>query len=173
MLRVALSEVRSGAVETVADVPPDHPMFQGAEWPLAEPLHITGRFSAAGEGKYYWRAKFDTTVRAECRRCLTEVLLPVHQDLQLLFSEDEEIPEGEGVYVIPPRTQVLELTDAVREEFMLAEPRFVECRPDCKGLCGRCGANLNDGPCGCAEPQTDPRWDALRKLAQDDSPPKD
>jgi len=166
MLRVALSEVRSGAVETDANVPVDHPIFRAVEWPLAEPLNVQGRFSGAGEGKYYWRARFDTTVKAECRRCLTPVVQPVHQDLQLLFSEDEEIPEGEGVYGIPPRTQVLDLTDALREEFMLAEPLFVECRPDCKGLCGRCGANLNDGPCGCAEPQTDPRWDGLKKLQQ-------
>lgn len=165
MLRVALSEVRGGAVETAAEVPPNHAIFKGSDWPLIEPLTVSGRFSSAGEGKYYWRARFDTTVRIPCRRCLTDVDTKVHQDLQLILSEDEETPEGDGVYLIPPRTQVLDLTDTLREEYLLAQPRFVECRPDCKGLCGRCGANLNDGPCNCA-PLADPRWDALRKATQ-------
>ena len=168
MLRVALSEVRGGAVETRADVPPDHEIFRGVLWPLSEPLHVTGRFSAAGEDKYYWRARFDTTVKAQCRRCLKDVELPVHQELQLIFSSDEDTPEGEGVYAVPLRAQVLDLTDALREEYMLAQPQFVECRPDCKGLCARCGANLNDGPCDCP-PETDSRWEALRSLKQGDT----
>jgi uncharacterized protein len=50
-------------------------------------------------------------------------------------------------------------------------PHFVECRPDCKGLCPRCGANLNDGPCTCP-PETDVRWDALKRLS-DEPPGKD
>ncbi|MEA4815138.1 MAG: DUF177 domain-containing protein [Oscillospiraceae bacterium] len=37
------------------------------------------------------------------------------------------------------------------------------CSPDCKGLCPRCGANLNLGPCGCKK-ETDSRWSALDSL---------
>ncbi len=165
MLRVPLSEVRAGAVETSGEVPPTDPVLKGAEWPLIEPLRVHGRFSGAGEGKYYWRARFETRARGQCRRCLADIELPVAQDLQLIFSSDDEATEGEGCYTVPPRTQVLDLTEALSEEYLLAQPRFVECRPDCKGLCARCGANLNDGPCGCAT-EADPRWGALRRLAE-------
>ena len=40
------------------------------------------------------------------------------------------------------------------------------CRDDCRGLCPRCGANLNDGPCSC-EPEADPRFAALQRLLND------
>jgi uncharacterized protein len=163
MLRVALSEVRSGAVETAGEIGPADLHVAEAGVSLLAPLEVRGRFSAAGEGRYYWRASVRTAVREECRRCLTPVDIPMQLSLSLVFSAVTDIPDDEGCYLIPPRTQVLDLTAAVREEFLLALPQFVECRPECRGLCPRCGANLNEGPCGCP-PAADPRWDALRAL---------
>ena len=168
MLRVALSEVRAAPFETTGEIAPDDPILAGADWTLALPLQIRGRFSGAGEGKYYWRVRFETAVRLECRRCLAPVELPVSESRGLVFAADGETPEGEACYTIPPRSTVLDLSDAVREELMLAVPQFVECRPDCLGLCPRCGANLNDGPCGCPK-RSDPSWDALKGLTQADS----
>ena len=172
MLRVALSEVRAGPVDTTGEVAPDDPILAAAEWSLASPLRVRGRFSGAGEGKYYWRVHFDTTARLECRRCLAAVELPVSESRGLIFTADDETPEGEGCYAIPPRATMVDLTGALREELLLAVPLFVECRPECRGLCPRCGANLNDGPCSCTTP-ADPRWDALRSLPQADTPKKD
>ncbi len=167
MLRVALSEVRAGAIETTGEVAPEEALrgAAGSTIELLEPLRVRGRFSGAGEGRYYWRATVETAVREPCRRCLVPVQVPVSLSLGLVFSAGDDTPDGEGCYVIPPRTQLLDLTAAVREEFQLALPQFVECRPDCQGLCARCGADLNDGPCGCP-PGTDSRWDALRALTQ-------
>ena len=42
---------------------------------------------------------------------------------------------------------VVDITDDVRQEIMLAYPMIPVCRPDCKGLCSVCGQNLNAGPC--------------------------
>ena len=149
MLRVPLSQVHAGPVETVGSVSPDDPVFKGLDVQLAEPVEVSGRFSSAGEDKYYWRVHFSTVVRADCRRCLAEALVPIDEERRLIFAADDETPEGEGTYLIPPRTQVLDLTEPLREEIFLAVPRFVECRAECKGLCPRCGKNLNDGPCDC------------------------
>jgi len=86
----------------------------------------------------------------------------VQASVALVFAhEDEGVAEEDGCYIIPSRAKTLDLAPTVREELILALPHFVECRPDCRGLCPRCGGNLNDGPCGCA-PAGDPRWDALR-----------
>ena len=46
------------------------------------------------------------------------------------------------------------------------EEMKVLCREDCKGLCPKCGRNLNEGPCGCDLHEEDPRWDALKGLLQ-------
>ena len=54
---------------------------------------------------------------------------------------------------------------AIRDELILAAPRYLQCRDDCRGLCPRCGQDLNAGPCGCA-PEPDPRWSALYALRE-------
>lgn len=172
MLRVPLAKAHGGAVETAGAIAPDDPVFGELEVTLVEPVHVQGRFSSAGDEKYYWKVNFETRVRAQCRRCLVDVEIPIAESRGLIFAADDETPEGDGCYVIPARTQVLDLTEPLREEVLLAVPQFVECRSDCKGLCPRCGANLNDGPCTCPSP-ADPRWDALRTLTQADTPKKD
>jgi uncharacterized protein len=171
MLRVPLSQAHAGPVDTVGEIATTDPVFAGLDVQLAAPVAVSGRFSSAGEEKYYWRVSFSTTVRTQCRRCLADVEVPVAESRGLIFAADDETPEGEGCYVIPPRVQVLDLTEPLREEIFLAVPHYVECRSDCKGLCPRCGANQNDGPCGCPPP-SDPRWDALRSLTRGDTSTK-
>src|SRR2546422_2859983 len=48
-----------------------------------------------------------------------------------------------------PYTTLFRSRPAVREELLLAVPQWVVCRDDCRGLCPRCGKDLNAGPCGC------------------------
>ncbi len=161
MLRIDLGEVRAGAVETPGQIDPSDPVWDGAGLSLVSPLRVQGRFSHAGEGKYFWHARVETRLRMECRRCLSPVDVPLSQELELLFVADEEALEDDvGCYAIPARARELDLRDALREELLLAVPQFVECRPDCRGLCPECGANLNAGPCGC-RPKRDGRWEAL------------
>ncbi|HSB71702.1 MAG TPA: DUF177 domain-containing protein [Candidatus Methylomirabilis sp.] len=52
----------------------------------------------------------------------------------------------------------------LRENILLSLPIQPLCREDCQGLCPRCGANLNQGACGCTEARVDPRLQVLRKL---------
>lgn len=60
----------------------------------------------------------------------------------------------------------LELAPMLREQLILATPMYPLCTEECRGLCPRCGKDLNDGPCQCAvEPIAGP-FDILRKLRQ-------
>jgi len=169
MLRVALADLRAGAVETNDEIPAGDPRFAAADVEVIAPISVRGRASRAGEGQYYWRVTFETRLRAECRRCLSPVEVPMVESVGVVLSTDPHASESEGFYLLPPRAQDVDLTEPLREEFLLALPHFVECRPDCKGLCPSCGANLNEGPCGCGR-ASDSRWDALRALADHDSP---
>ena len=58
----------------------------------------------------------------------------------------------------------MDMSSAVREEVFLAMDSYVVCDPDCRGLCSKCGADLNEDMCGCTDEGTDPRWAALRDL---------
>jgi len=167
MLRISLAAVREGPVAIADQIAPDDPLVVATGLALAGPLAVAGRLSSAGEGKYYWQATLETVVRAECRRCLAPVDVPIAESLGLVFVEEEEAEGDEDCYLVPRRASVLDLSDAVREELLLAAPQFVECRDDCRGLCPRCGADLNAGPCGCA-PAVDPRWEALTKSPREE-----
>ena len=60
---------------------------------------------------------------------------------------------------------MLELSDVAAEQVLLALPMRIICDEACAGLCPRCGNNRNvEGACRC-EPEVDPRWDAIRGLA--------
>jgi len=99
----------------------------------------------------------------QCRRCLAPVPIPVVATVDALFSGDPDALEDPSSYPLAPDATEIDLRPAVREELLLAVPRWVVCRDDCSGLCPRCGKDLNAGPCGCP-PAVDQRWKGLAAL---------
>jgi uncharacterized protein len=76
------------------------------------------------------------------------------------LSLDEETREEVRVFT----GEEIDLRDAVEEALILALPMKVLCRPDCQGLCPRCGRELEEGPCECPEEEINERWAEFRKL---------
>jgi uncharacterized protein len=117
---------------------------------------VRGAFDVekAGE-KVTVRGSVAATARLECVRCLTEFDLPVRAPVAV-FAEragksrarEEEALERDDYMQFHDGRQ-LELRDEVRELLLLELPMVPHCREDCRGLCPRCGADLNAGPCGC------------------------
>lgn len=86
----------------------------------------------------------------------------------------------EGVFSWPIETEevchefenafgtTIDLSDALREDILITFPQHFLCKEDCLGLCPRCGANWNDGPCDCpddsGEEDEDNPWAALDQL---------
>lgn len=130
--------------------------------PAGTGVHVHGRLSSAGHGRFYFSGRIEGTATMDCRRCLADVVTKVSEDVHMLFAESglDEADEDD-VYPIPAGARQLDLAPAVREEWLLATPAYVLCRDDCKGLCATCGANLNTGACDCA-PVQDARWAGLR-----------
>lgn len=169
MLRVDLRELAQGPVDTRGELGQADPTLDGLEVALGSPVRVTGRLQATGEGRFYWHGMLKTVVTGECRRCLTPVSTDVTADAHALFTQDPEAQEDPDSYPLPPDATEIDLAPAVREELLLAVPRFLVCREDCRGLCPRCGQDLNAGPCGCP-PAADPRWQALESLKQRGKP---
>jgi len=167
MLRVDLRELTrggaGGAIETRGELAPGDPLFAEADITLREPVVVGGRLQAIGEGRFYWHGTLRTVVQGECRRCLAAVSTPVAADIGALFTQDAEALEDPDSYPVAAEGTEVDLTPAIREELLLAVPRYVLCREDCRGLCPRCGQDLNAGPCGCT-PATDLRWQPLQAL---------
>jgi len=160
MLQVDLRAAADGPVETNAEVPVADPALADLDTVPIRPVAVSGRLMASGPGSYYWEGRVRTEVRVTCRRCLAPVTAEVADEVRLLFTEDEDNDDPSAV-IIPPRATEIELAEVIREALILAVPEYPLCRDDCRGLCPRCGADLNDGPCGC-RPEADPRWAALQ-----------
>ena len=98
-----------------------------------------------------------------CARCLKPFELDVDVEVQELFVPGAA-PDGDEYPLESPGS--LDLEPMIRDALLTAMPFSPLCRPDCLGLCERCGGDRNLGECSCAPP-TDPRWDALSGLFDD------
>jgi uncharacterized protein len=161
MLSFDIRSLRERAASVNADIAPDDPVWQPEDPRPSGPVHVTGRLSAAGPGRFYWHGRIKGKVALGCRRCLSETTADVTDEVHLIFAETGD-PDDPDVYSIDSGARELDLRPAVREQWLLDAPAYALCRPDCKGLCPTCGTDLNTGDCECA-PVTQSRWDALRK----------
>lgn len=154
-------EARAESVDGVLDGA--DPVWEGDDvLPLGDGVHVQGRLSSAGQGRFYFTGTLEGSAQTTCRRCLVDVTQQVVGDLQFLFAESGlDEAEEDDVVPIPAGARELDLRPAIREEWLLAVPRFALCSEDCLGLCATCGADRNTGACTCA-PATDPRWAGLR-----------
>lgn len=96
----------------------------------------------------------------ECDRCLSPAQVDLAAELSCYYLREEpapgEVEDEDDFGLIDPLTGTIDLTDAIQGAVAADIPFVVLCRPDCKGLCPMCGANLNEGPCGCvATPDPD------------------
>ena len=165
MLSFDRSSVETKAARVDGKLASDDPVWLEGDPLPADGLIVTGRLSSAGEDKFYFSGRMSGEGEEDCRRCLTPARAKVDEELHLLFADanDEESDESD-VYMLQPRATTIDLRPALREQWLLAAPGFALCREDCKGLCPKCGADLNLGPCNC-KPDVDPRWAALKEKA--------
>jgi uncharacterized protein len=100
------------------------------------------------------------TMAAECARCLKAFQGPVTAEVcELFVAPGREEGADEDAYRVSGTEVALE--PMLRDALALALPLRPLCREDCRGICARCGADLNAGPCGCVEDSSDPRWAGL------------
>ncbi|MBI5837757.1 MAG: DUF177 domain-containing protein [Candidatus Eisenbacteria bacterium] len=99
----------------------------------------------------------DATVRSDCARCLEPTRQPLTAEFTA-YAERRPVGGTKGLdreleadnYIFFHDGVRLEVGQVVREALLLALPLRFLCRPDCRGLCPGCGANLNTEPCTCA-----------------------
>ncbi len=124
---------------------------------------------ALGE-KYYAHGTVTSDVRLTCDICLDPFTQHIEENFEVVVDREPE-PEGfdeedEEVIHIAPRALSIDFNDFLRDQLLLALPIQKRCRPDCKGLCPVCGANLNRESCSHEQTNADPRWNALKELKE-------
>jgi uncharacterized protein len=113
----------------------------------------------------------NTSLTRDCTRCLEPVAGELEFQFETSFVDaDHEEPNTdievsvEDLDVSLIEDGMVDLADIAREQILLALPIQNFCKEDCRGLCPKCGANLNLIDCKCADDEIDPRWAALKGL---------
>ncbi len=120
-----------------------------------QPVAVDGEVEAAGEGLLV-SVRVRTRFHGECVRCLEPVSGDLEVEARELFREGETTEETYGF-----NGEVVDLSELIHDQVVMTLPAVPLCRPECLGLCQRCGKNLNLGPCGCDLERGDPRWAGL------------
>jgi uncharacterized protein len=109
--------------------------------------------------------------KVPCARCVDPVDISLAAEFDLIFRPVGADSESSERSISAQETEIgyyqgdsLLLEDVLREQVLLSLPVRTLCKPDCKGLCPRCGKNRNLEACSCEEASSDPRWEALAGL---------
>ena len=108
------------------------------------------------------KAEFSATV--VCSRCAEEFKKDFSVDIEHLLAKSLENEENDDYIVVENGS--LDLATLISEDIIFSLPLRFLCDEECKGLCSKCGKNLNDGPCDCKK-DVDPRMAALLQLLED------
>jgi uncharacterized protein len=104
-----------------------------------------------------------TTIHGVCDRCASDFDREENIPIDVVLVTELSNEDNEDEWVFPLEGDSADLEDIIRTVFVLNMDSKLLCSEDCKGLCFRCGKNLNHGPCDCKK-EIDPRLAALRQL---------
>ena len=137
-------------------------LVYGTSQPVSEPVLCSGIVRNTA-GVLVMKGLITTRIHGTCDRCAADFHRDVEIPIDAVLVKELANEENEDEWVFPLEADSADLDDIVRTVFVLNMDSKLLCNEDCKGLCCRCGKNLNDGPCAC-EKEPDPRFAALKQL---------
>jgi uncharacterized protein len=161
-------EENAEAFPTLAD------MVQNHECEFLEPLKISMKAFRVRE-LFEVQGALQTRIRLTCSRCLKDFDTALKSEFELTYtkelvsitetSTEEEIElRVEDIGLLYFRGEEINLRDGIQEQVVLAFPLRFLCAEACKGLCTHCGADLNQGDCGCKVESSTNKFAALKDL---------
>ena len=136
----------------------------GVSYPVSEPVVAQGTVRNTA-GVLMMTGEIHTVIHGTCDRCANPFDREINFPLEVVLVTEMANEENEDEWVFPLEGDSADLDDIVRTVFVLNLDSKLLCDEDCKGLCCRCGKNLNDGPCSCQK-ELDPRFAALKQLLE-------
>ncbi len=137
-------------------------LLYGNSYPVSEPVTASGTVRNTA-GVLVMTGEIRTTIHGVCDRCADTFASDISFPIDVVLVTELSNEDNEDERVFPLEGDSADLEDIVRTVFVLNMDSKLLCKPDCKGLCCRCGKNLNEGVCACQK-ETDPRFAALQQL---------
>jgi len=137
-------------------------LLYGTCYPVSEPVLASGTVRNTA-GVLVMQGSIRTRIHGVCDRCASDFERDVEFPIDVVLVTELANEENEDEWVFDLEGDSADLEDIVRTVFVLNMDPKLLCDEDCKGLCCRCGKNLNEGPCNCQK-EIDPRLAALQQL---------
>ena len=133
-------------------------------YPLSESVDAEGIIRNTA-GVLMMKGNIRTTIHGICDRCAASFDREMEVPIEVVLVTELADEDNEDEWVFPLEGDSADLEDIIRTVFVLNMDSKLLCKEDCKGLCHRCGKDLNDGPCSCQK-ELDPRFAALKQLLE-------
>ena len=133
-------------------------------YPVTEPVNAEGIVRNTA-GVLQMTGQVTTCIHGICDRCATAFSRSMALPLDVVLVTELADEDNEDEWVFPLEGDSADLEDIVRTVFVLNMDSKLLCKDDCKGLCCRCGKNLNQEACTCQK-ELDPRFAALKQLLE-------
>jgi uncharacterized protein len=137
---------------------------------ISGPIRISG-LAVKDSASVAMVGKLSGSVEIDCDRCLEKVERPFAIDLDIEFVLNQELVRDASLELLPDEMKLdamdgseIDLSEVARDQKELDLPQQFICSDDCKGLCEKCGTNLNLKDCDCKDDEIDPRWAVLKDL---------
>ena len=153
-----------GASVTFSDSVDLRDLRYGNSFPVTDPVEASGTVRNTA-GVLMMTGSIRTTLHGVCDRCAADFTSDVEFPIDVVLVTELSNEENEDEWVFPLEGDSADLEDIIRTVFVLNLDSKLLCKPDCKGLCCRCGKNLNHESCSCQK-ELDPRFAALKQLLE-------
>ena len=144
----------------------DSLIIGGQQYQLLRKGPISFSVDNTGGSKVRFHGTVDLEFDIPCGRCLTSVPTPLIFDFDQEIDFDKvrkgELEDLDDISFMEESS--LDVDKFLSGEVLMHFPARVLCRKGCKGLCLKCGKNLNEGNCGCDRAVLDPRMSAIRDI---------
>ena len=124
------------------------------------PIRVKGEIKNSA-GYMELRLTAEIEYQTDCARCLKEIdgVLPL-EFCRGVADEETLVSEDNDDYILLEDGQ-LDIDRPLTEQILLEFPPKFLCKEDCKGLCPKCGIDLNESECSCVLKEPDPRFKVL------------
>lgn len=134
-------------------------VFDGGEYDFSG-VKVTGNIVNIG-GSLELKATAAGEYTTPCARCLKPVTISFDADIY------EELGEEGTEGALSDDRSECDITEIIEQSVISELPMTVLCDENCKGICPKCGRNLNEGACSCKDDDWDPRFDILKNFKAD------
>ncbi len=136
----------------------DSLQFFGADISFVTPIKVVGAIKNVNN-ILYLHSDASCVIAVECARCLEKIEKEFKFTMTEQFSFDTEDDD-----IIRIEEEEIDLAYITEQQFCTALPISFLCKEDCKGLCLKCGQNLNIASCDCEDEDIDPRLAVLKNF---------